>query len=63
MKKPSIPSVNVADQRVASLLRPMKENIESITGARGGPLVQLPSDATLDDVISKINAIIVRLNA
>lgn len=63
MKKPSIPAVNVADQRIASLLRPMKENIESITGARGGPLAQLPSDADLAAVISKINAIIARLNA
>ena len=63
MKKPSIPAVNVADQRIASLLRPIKENIETITGTRGGPLAQLPSDADLAAVISKINAIIARLNA
>lgn len=63
MKKPGIPAVNVADQRVASLLQPMKQNIEQITGVRGGPLTQLPSDASLAEVISKINAIIVRLNA
>lgn len=63
MRKPSIPAVNVADQRIASLLRPMKENIESITGVRGKPLAQLPDDATLADVISTINAIIARLNA
>lgn len=63
MKKPSIPSVNVPDLRVASLLRPMKENIESLTGIRGGPLTELAPDASLAEVISKINAIIVRLNA
>jgi Tfp pilus assembly protein PilO len=63
MKKPGIPAVNVADQRVASLLQPMKQNIEQLTGVRGGPLTQLPSDASLAEVISKINAIIVRLNA
>jgi hypothetical protein len=63
MRKPSIPAVNVADQRVASLLRPMKQNIEAITGVFGEPLTELPSDASLEDVISKINAIITRLNA
>jgi hypothetical protein len=63
MKKPSIPAVNVADYKVASLLRPMKENIESMTGVRGGPLPQLSNDADLPTVISTINAIIARLNA
>lgn len=63
MKKPSIPAVNVADYKVASLLRPMKENIETMTGVRGGPLAELPADADLSAVISRINAIIARLNA
>ena len=63
MKKPSIPAVNVQDRRIASLLQPMKQNIEQLTGVRGGALTQLPSDASLADVISKINAIIDRLNA
>ena len=63
MRKPAIPAVNVPDRRVASLLQPIKQNIETLTGVRGGPLTQLPSDATLADVISKINAIIVRMNA
>lgn len=63
MKKPSIPAVNVADYKVASLLRPMKENIETMTGVRGGPLPQLSDDADLPAVISTINAIIARLNA
>jgi hypothetical protein len=63
VKKPSIPSVNVADQKIASLLRPMKENLEILTGARGGALTPLPSDADLSALISKVNAIIARLNA
>jgi len=63
MKKPSIPAVNVADYKVASLLRPMKENIETMTGVRGGPLPELLDDADLPTVISTINAIIARLNA
>lgn len=63
MKKPSIPAVNVSDQRVASLLRPIKQNIEAITGVVGDPLTSLPADASLAEVIIKINAIIARINA
>ena len=63
MKKPSIPAVNVVDYKVASLPRPMKENIETMTGVRGGPLPQLSDDADLPTVISTINAIIALLNA
>jgi hypothetical protein len=63
MKKPSIPAVVVRDQAIASLLKPMKENIEIINGQRGGSLTKLNSSATLSEVISKINEIIDRLNA
>ena len=63
MKKPAIPAVNVQDQSVAALLRPLKENVEIMTGARGGSLTTLNSSATLGEVISKINEIIDRLNA
>lgn len=38
MKKPSIPSINIQDQKIAALLRPMKENIEILTGIRGDKL-------------------------
>lgn len=63
MKKPAIPAVQgVTDQNVARLLRPIKENIESITGVRGGRIDTLPSDANLVSVIAKINEIIVKLN-
>jgi hypothetical protein len=64
MKKPAIPSVSpVEDRVVASLLAPMKENIEVITGVRGGTLKKLSPDAGLSDVIAKVNEIIGRLNA
>lgn len=63
MRKPSIPAVNVPDQRIAQLLRPMKQNIEILTGLRSPTITPLPTDATLADVISTINAIIARLNA
>lgn len=63
MKKPAIPAVNVQDQTVAALLRPLKENVEILTGTRGGSLTKLNSNATLAEVISKINEVIDRLNA
>lgn len=64
MNKPSIPSVQpVQDKVVAAILAPLKENIESITGIRGGFLEKLPSNADLGAVVDKINEIIGRLNA
>jgi hypothetical protein len=63
VKKPSIPAINVPDQRVAAILRPMKENLEIISGARGNRIDALPQDASLAQIISTVNALIVRLNA
>lgn len=63
MKKPSIPSINVPDQRIASLLRPMKENLEILNGTRGGKIPELSANASLSDVIISVNTIIARLNA
>ena len=63
MRKPAIPAVAVQDHQVASLLRPIKENLEILTGQRGGPLTKLATDATLSDVINKLNTVIDRLNA
>lgn len=62
MKKPSIPSVPGKDKELASVLRPIKENIEVITGVLGGKMSGLNPDATLTDAINKINEIIDRLN-
>jgi len=64
-KKPAIPAIQsstVVDRRLASVLQPMKETIEIITGARGGRLEQLDNTATLEQVISKLNEVIAKLN-
>lgn len=63
MKKPAIPSgAGVRDAPTARVLAALKTNIDIITGAVGGEVPALPSDATLADVISTLNAIIRRIN-
>ena len=63
MKKPAIPGTQgVADQNIVRILQPIKENIESLTGVRGGKIATLPTDASLGQVILKINEIIGRIN-
>ena len=65
MKKPAIPSTQgVSDRVILSLLAPIKENIETMTGIRGGVIAKLPATTTdLSVIVGKINEIIVRLNA
>jgi hypothetical protein len=63
MRKPAIPAIAVKDQTIAVLLRPIKENIEILTGLRGESLTKLNSSATLSEVITKLNEVIDRLNA
>lgn len=64
MKKPAIPGTQtVTDPVVASILRPMKENLEILTGVRGGIIEPLPVNASNSQLIAKINEIIQRLNA
>lgn len=48
---------------MARVLGPIKENIEMITGVRGGELTQLEETASTAEIIQAINAIIVKLNA
>jgi hypothetical protein len=62
-KKPAIPAITMNDQQLAAILRPMKENVEIMTGIRGAPLAELPSNATTAEIISTLNSVIVRLNA
>lgn len=57
MKKRRLPPIKATD----SFLDAVKENLEIITGQRGGKVEELPATATLDDVISKLNEIIARL--
>ena len=63
MRKPAIPSlIGIQDRSIATVLSPMKENIEILNGTREGLLVPLPTDATLAQAVAKINEIIARLN-
>ena len=63
-RKPGIPAVTVTDQNLATILNALKENVEIITGARPkvGETAQLATTASLSDVISKINEIVIKLN-
>jgi hypothetical protein len=61
-KKPAIPAVNFSDAAVSQAISALKENVEIITGARGGEIGSLASGASNTDIISKINEIIVKLN-
>lgn len=64
MKKPSIPATSGLPSEIARVVEPIKANVEIMTGARPGlvPLTTLGSDATLSDVITKINQILSRIN-
>lgn len=64
MKKPSIPALQgIKDQALLKVLTPVKENIELMTGVRGGVIEELPENSSLSSTISKINEIIRRLNS
>ena len=45
-----------------AFLKPVKENIEMVTGARGGELKGLKPEATQDEIIKKVNELIARIN-
>lgn len=62
MKKPSIPAITIADNTLASILRPIKENIEILNGVRVGRIDTLSETATLSEVIAKLNEVIDRIN-
>jgi hypothetical protein len=64
-RKPGIPAVNTTDRTLNQAIAAIKENVETITGARLGigEIRTLDTAASLSDVISKVNEIIVRLNA
>lgn len=61
-RKPAIPAVNFSDAAVSQAISALKENVEIITGARGGEVSSLGSTATNAEIISKINEIITKLN-
>lgn len=64
MKKPAIPSTANLPPEVARVVEPLKANVELITGSRPGftSLASVASDATLADVITKVNQILSRIN-
>jgi hypothetical protein len=57
---PGVPTSAVEHKRVL-FDNAIKENLEVLTGQRGGRIADLPSTATLDDVIVKVNEILARL--
>jgi hypothetical protein len=61
MKKPAIPQVPRAEQPRTGFDQAVKENLEVITGRRGGSVQPLPADASLADVIQRLNELIARL--
>lgn len=63
-RKPSI-SISGLPSNMARPLENMKQSIEMITGARPGmkELEGLPDDATLFDVVRRLNKVIARINA
>lgn len=63
MRKPQIPAITSEDRALNAQLKAIKENIELLTGVRGGNIELLSSSATTDQIIVKLNEIIGRLNA
>jgi hypothetical protein len=61
-RKPGIPAIPVVSQELQTVLQSLKENIELITGVRGGNIATLATTASLSDTITKVNEIITRLN-
>jgi hypothetical protein len=59
MRRPGIPDVPRSfDPSQRDFLYRIKESIETSSGRRGGRIGELPSGASLDDVIRKINELI-----
>jgi uncharacterized protein YfkK (UPF0435 family) len=63
-KKPAIPSASTDNQALNQMLSAIKENLDVITGSLTSvkELKVLGTPATTDDIVSKINEIIRRLN-
>jgi hypothetical protein len=57
MKKPAIPAIGISTPQ-RDILEPMKESIEILTGQRGEKLRLLSEDATLPEVIARLNKVI-----
>jgi hypothetical protein len=64
LKKPSIPTIQTTDRTLGLAIAAIKENIEIMNGSRAniGVISQLPAAATNEEIVSKINEVIARLN-
>lgn len=64
MKKPAIPGTGSLPVELARVIEPLKQNVELMSGARPGvtPLTPLPANASLADVIEKVNQLISRID-
>lgn len=60
-RKPVISTMGMPAE-LAWFLKPVKENIEMVTGARGRELKGLKPEATQDEIIKKVNELIARIN-
>lgn len=62
-KQTPIQPTRTGDQRIDSPMRAVASNINELIGAAPGAedLAELPTDASLQDVISRLNIIIRRL--
>lgn len=61
MKKPAIPQVPRGNQPREGFDQAVKEILEAMTGRRGNPVQPLPADASLADVVAKVNELIARV--
>ena len=61
MKKPAIPSVPPSDKARMAFDMAVKERLEILSGERGGRIKPLSANATLEDMIEKVNEVIARL--
>ena len=61
VRKPNIPGVPKPGEDRRRFDAAVKENLETITGKRGEKIDLLNADASLDDVIAKVNEIVALL--
>lgn len=61
MRRPSITVVTI-DPAIRPTLEAIKENLEIITGQRNNRIQPLRTDASLPEVIARLNQLIDRLN-
>jgi len=58
IRKPSIPTVPKSSEPRAGFDAALKETLETITGRRGQKIKLLADDATLPQVVAKVNELL-----